>query len=264
MKISVFGLGEASSLISADLAAKGESVVGFDPARVPTPQGVARVDDPAQAVQGADVVIAITQGSEAIVAIRQALNDIPTNALYADFSSNSPRVKVTLADIAAGRSLDFVDIALMGTVPGKGIRTPALASGGGVKRFVAAFSELGMPVTEVSETAGEAATRKLLRSIMVKGLAGCLIEAMRAAEKAGCAEWLWNNLATEIATADESLLTRLVHGSTIHAARRLHEMEASLAMLEELGVDDVMTQGTVENLRRIPRQGLPWIPELED
>ncbi len=264
MKITVFGLGEAGSLISADLASAGAFVIGYDPAKVATPQGVNRVDTPIEAVSGTDAVIAITQGSEAIGAIKQALAEIPTNAFYADFSSNSPQTKMILADMATSRALDFIDIALMGTVPGKGLGTPALASGSGVKRFVKSFSNLGMPVSEVSEVAGDAAMRKLLRSIMMKGLAGCVIEAMRAAEKAGCADWLWGNLADEITKADERLLSRLVRGSGTHAVRRLHEMEAALAMLKELGVDDVITQGTVENLRRTPQQGLPRIPVLPD
>ena len=264
MRIAVFGLGEAGSLVSADLAGTGVSTRGYDPADLVTPKGVTRTDSPGEAVVDADVVIALTQGSQAFVAIQQALEEIPSTALYADFSSSSPGTKKRLAEIAAARGLVFADIALLGTVPGNGIRTPALAAGSGADRFVNTFATLGMPVSRVSNQAGDAAMRKLLRSVMMKGLAGCVIEAMRAAEKAGCAQWLWDNLAHEITHADERLLSRLVRGSGTHAIRRLHEMEASLAMLKELGVDHVMTQATVENLRRIPEQGLPDIPVLPD
>lgn len=264
MKIAVFGLGEAGSLISADLVAAGVTVSGYDPADVNTPIGVNRVAYPTETVLGADAVIALTQGAEAIGAIEQALQEIPSKALYADFSSNSPGIKQQLAAIAAQRGLDFSDIALLGTVPGKGLSTPALASGTGAGRFVALFTPLGMQVDKISDVAGEAAMRKLLRSVMMKGLAGCVIEAMRAAEKAGCQEWLWRNLADEITRADERLLSRLVRGSGTHAARRLHEMEASLVMLQEFGIDHAMTTGTVENLRRIPQIGLPKIPLLPD
>ena len=264
MKITVFGLGEAGSLISADLAAAGVNIVGYDPADVETPKGVVRVDSPAKSVVNANAVIALTQGSEAMGAIEQALDDIPETALYADFSSSSPGTKQQLAAIAAGRGIKFADIALLGTVPGKGLRTPALASGTGATTFVDIFSTLGMPVDSISETAGDAATRKLLRSVMMKGLAGCVIEAMRAAERAGCANWLWENLADEITRADDRLLSRLVRGSGQHAVRRLHEMEASKAMLEEFGIEPLFTNATVENLRRIPIEGLPHIPVLPD
>ena len=264
MRIGVFGLGEAGSLIAADLAAAGQEVTGFDPADVATPAGVTRVADPVAAVANAEVVVALTAGADAKEALTQALDQIPLTALYADFSTNTSQAKQDLANLARGRGFEFVDIALMSTVPGKGLRTPALASGSGAARFVQIFSPLGMPVTAVSEQAGDAATRKLLRSVVMKGLAGTVIEAMRGAEQAGCAEWLWSNLADEITRADAALLSRLVRGTQIHAVRRLHEMQASMALLEELAVEPLMTRGTVENLKNVPVEGIPDIPVLPD
>lgn len=264
MRIGVFGLGEAGSLIAADLAAAGVMTTSYDPAEVITPEGVKRVPDPAAAVADADIVIALTAGEDAMTAIKQALSQIPASALYADFSTNTAAAKKDMGEIAAGHGMAFVDIALMGTVPGKGLRTPALASGNGAARFVEIFSKLGMPVGRVSDVPGDAATRKLLRSVMMKGLAGAIIEAMRGAEKAGCSGWLWENLADEITRADEKLLARLVHGTEKHAKRRLHEMEASAALLKDLGIEPVITTGTVESLRRISDEGLPDIPLLPD
>ena len=115
----------------------------------------------------------------------------------------------------------------MSTVPGKGLRTPALAAGTGAAGFVRVFSALGMPVTMVSNNPGDAAIRKLLRSVAIKGLASVVIEAMRAAERTGCADWLWANLAEELTRADAAFLSRLVRGTGRHAVRRLHEMEAA-------------------------------------
>lgn len=264
MKIGVFGLGEAGSLISADIAAAGVETTGYDPADVDTPEKVIRVNDPASAVTGADVVIALTAAADAMEAIQQALDQIPGSALYADFSTNTVSAKKAMAALASRHGMAFVDIALMGTVPGKGLGTPALASGNGAARFVEMFGGLGMPVSSVGEIPGDAASRKLLRSIMMKGLAGSVIEAMRGAEKAGCSSWLWENLAEEISRADARLLSRLVRGTSLHASRRLHEMEASAALLDDLGVEPIMTRATVENLRRIPDEGLPDIPVLPD
>ena len=264
MKIAVFGLGEAGSLISADIAAAGIETTGYDPADLSTPEEVHRFDNPVDAVKDVDVVVALTAGNDAVTAIEQALDEIPKSALYADFSTNTVAAKKKLAAIADGHGMAFVDIALMGTVPGRGVRTPALAAGNGASRFVEIFAGLGMPVVKVNENPGDAAARKLLRSIMMKGLAGTVIEAMRGAEKAGCADWLWQNLAEEITRAGEALLSRLVRGTGLHAERRLHEMQASAAMLEELGIDPVMTRATVENLKRIPEEGLPGIPILPD
>ena len=264
MRITVFGLGEAGSRIAADLAQAGIGIQAYDPAPVLTPPGVERLDTPQAAVAGADLVIALTAGADAFTALRQALAQIPPGAGYADSSTNTATAKLELSGIAAERGLPFTDVALMSTVPGKGLRTPALASGPGAAEFVRVFSGLGMPVAMVSATPGDAATRKLLRSVVMKGIAGSVIEAMRAAEIAGCADWLWRNLAEEITRADEAFLSRLVRGTGQHASRRLHEMEASRDLLLQLGVEPVMTRATVENLRGVPEQGLPDITVLPD
>jgi 3-hydroxyisobutyrate dehydrogenase-like beta-hydroxyacid dehydrogenase len=247
--VTVFGLGEAGGLISGDLATAGLVVRGYDPKPVATQQGVIRCDDPRDAVKGSDIVIALTAAQDADGALEQAFDEIPASALYADFSTAGSDLKQRLATRCAQRNIPFTDIALMAIVPGNGLQTPALASGSGVNKFCEHFKALGMPVESIGERAGDAAARKLLRSVMMKGLAAVVVEAMEAAHKAGCAEWLWDNMVNEISKADEKLLPRLVQGTKIHALRRLHEMEASAAQIESLGVASTMTQSTVEVLR---------------
>lgn len=260
MRIGVFGLGEAGSLIAADLVQTGAQVKAYDPADVATPCGVVRYDTPSPVVVDANVVIALTAAADARRAMEQAFEDIPADSVYADFSTAAASLKRELAAVSAVRHIGFADVALLAVVPGNGIRTAALASGSGANRFVDTFQSLGMPVEFLSAEAGEAATRKLLRSVFMKGLAGVMIEALQAADEVGLSDWVWDNLTTEIAKADESLIRRLVIGTGLHAKRRLHEMEASAQLLQDLGVDPVMTRGTVENLRRVLDQGLPPIP----
>ena len=122
------------------------------------------------------------------------------------------------------------------------------------------MGRLDVPVEVIDGSAGEATTRKLLRSVTMKGLAAVVIEALRAAEAAGLSEWVWADLVAELTAADERLLIRLVEGTGVHAARRVHEMEACTAMLEALGVDPVMTRSTVEALRRVAVAGVPEVP----
>lgn len=260
-RIALFGLGEAGSLFAVDFIAAGIEVSAYDPAPVGTPQGVTRTPAPDEAVQAADLVIALTAGSDAMTALTQALNEIPKSALYADLSTASAGTKKTLARTANEAGLLFTDVALMGVVPGRGLYTPALASGSGAARYVELLEVLNVPVARVSDAPGDAATRKLLRSVMMKGLAALVIESMAAAEREGLSSWLWENLVNEIAAADKALLARLVRGSKTHAKRRLQEMEASAELLADLGQDPVMTRATVETLRRVLEEGIPEIPE---
>jgi 3-hydroxyisobutyrate dehydrogenase-like beta-hydroxyacid dehydrogenase len=154
----------------------------------------------------------------------------------------------------------FVDVALMTAVPGHGLRTPSFVSGSGAEWYAATLRPLGVPIEVVGERAGDASMRKLLRSVTMKGLAAIVIEALNAAERAGVAEWLWHDLVAEMESADAALLERLVHGTGVHARRRVHEMEASAALLTSLGVDPLMTRATIESLRRVAIEGVPDVP----
>ncbi len=259
--IAVFGLGEAGSLIAADLASAGTDVHSFDPAPVPTPPGVTRHDNPADAVGGAAFVLAITAAADAQVAIAQAWDRLRRGALYADLSTAPASLKQDLSDSANLRGLDFADVALMAPVPGSGLATPALASGSGARRYADLVNRLGGAVEVVSDEAGDAATRKLLRSVFIKGLTGVLIETLRAADAAGQGDWIRSHLAEVIDEADHALLDRLLSGTAGHAKRRSEEMEHAATLLRQSGIEPVMTNATTEILRHAHPENVPgWSP----
>ncbi|MGH9209697.1 MAG: DUF1932 domain-containing protein [Acidimicrobiales bacterium] len=250
-RFAVLGLGEAGASIAADLAQAGIQVHGYDPGDVATPAGIVRHDDPRAAVADADAVLAITAGSHAAAALDGVVEALTAGAIYADLSTGSPRAKRELAATVDGTKVGFVDVALMAPVVGRGIHTPALASGPGVEAFVALMRPLGMPVQAAGAEAGQAATRKLLRSVVMKGLAQLLIEALDAAEAAGLETETWDNLVTQLSSIDEALVRRLVVDTPRHAGRRLDEMEATIELLDELGVDPTMTRATAARLRGV-------------
>lgn len=255
--VAVFGLGEAGSLIARDLAAAGVAVRGFDPADVPTPEGIDRVADPTQAVPGVDLVMAVTAAADARTAMLQAWDGIGPSAIYADLATASPRLKVELAEVAASKGVPFVDVALMAPVPGRGMATPALACGTGSSSYAEMINHLGGSVEPIGETAGTAAARKLMRSIVIKGLAALLIESMELATARGDEDWVWNHLVDELESIDESFLRRLLAGTERHAGRRLHEMIAAEDLLGSEGLPSPMTEGVVVALRQIVEEGMP-------
>jgi 3-hydroxyisobutyrate dehydrogenase-like beta-hydroxyacid dehydrogenase len=262
MRITVFGLGEAGSRFAADLARAGADVRGFDPADVATPGGVERFDDPRTAVDGAELVMALTAAADAPRALAQALTSIARGVVYADLATGSASLKQSLAVSAAGQGVLFADVAMMAMVPPHGMHTPSLVSGDGAAGYRSMMRTFGVEVESISELAGDAATRKLLRSVFMKGLAAVVIEAVSAAAAAGQEEWLWSNLVDEVTAAGEPWLTRLVQGTGPHSLRRWHEMEASAQLLTELGIDPIMTRSTVQSLQRIVRDGLPELGTL--
>lgn len=259
LRLTVFGLGEAGALIASDLAEAGADVAGYDPATVPTPAGVRRYDDPISAVAGSNLIMAVTAAADAGTALHQAIDHIPTGTTYADLATASPEAKRRLADVAGSRGIPFADVALMAVVPGNGVHTPSLVSGSGGASYARLIEPLGGVVVQAGEEPGMAATRKLLRSVVMKGLAALIIEAMAAAQRAGQEEWFWDHLVDQITAADEALLRRLVGGTGNHAERRLREMEAAAQLVGELGIDPVMTSGTVTSLTHIEKEGLPHV-----
>jgi 3-hydroxyisobutyrate dehydrogenase-like beta-hydroxyacid dehydrogenase len=210
-----------------------------------------RHDDPREAARGADVVLAITAAAHAGTALTQALDAIPRGAIYADLATAPAALERRLGEIAAGAGLGFVDVALMSPVPGSGLATPALASGPAARAFAATMAPLGMPVEHAGDEPGAASTRKLLRSVVMKGLAALVIESLRAAEAAGLADETWHNLVGQLSAIDEALLRRLVTGTAQHAARRIEEMEATVELLTDLGVEPTMSRATAAHLQRV-------------
>lgn len=250
LTVAVLGLGEAGSAIAADLAAAGAVVRGFDPLDPAVP-GVVSCRDDANACVGCAVVVSLTCAHEAEGALAAALPAMPRDAIYADLNTASPGQKAALAALAETAGLGFADVALMAPVPGNGLRTPMLAAGPAAARFAALFTPLGASVDVLPGPPGTAAGRKLVRSVFYKGMAAAVTEALRAAEAAGCADWLRENIRHELASSSAATLDRLERGSVQHAVRRTDEMAAAAEMLAELGVPARIATASEHWLRQL-------------
>ena len=235
LRVAVLGLGEAGSEIARDLVAAGVDVRGYDPEGIAV-TGVAARGSEAEAVADADLVLSVNSSHDARTALENALPGMRAGTLWADLNTASPGLKVALAERAAAHGIPLVDVALMSPVPGKGLRTPMLVSGESAGRYAELLAGLGADVDVQPGPVGTAISRKLLRSVVYKGLAAAVVEALRGAEAAGCADWLRGHLAAELAGFDERTVDRLVEGTRAHARRRADEMAAATDQLQELGV----------------------------
>jgi 3-hydroxyisobutyrate dehydrogenase-like beta-hydroxyacid dehydrogenase len=211
-------------------------VRGFDPVR-PAPEGVEAAADAAAAAAGADVVVSVNAAAVALEVAETVAPVLEPGRLFADLNTAAPALKRAVATLIEARRARFADVALLRAVPDWGIGTPALVSGSGGADFAATFGHLGMPVIQVGAHAGDAAAAKLARSVFMKGLAASVGEALAAAERLGCEEWLRRDIEATLTGADARLLRRLIEGSRVHAARRVEEMAAAVAMLDELGIE---------------------------
>lgn len=246
--VAVLGLGEAGSAIAADLVAQGVETHGFDPEPSRVVAGVERSGSASDAVAQAEIVLSVNAQSVAVSVAQSVAASLGPAQLFADLNTTSAEVKREVAGAIASSGAAFVDVALLAPVPGLGLRTPCLVSGAGAERFAAVFGALGMPVEALSDVPGDAATRKLLRSVFMKGLAAAVIESLSAAELAGCEPWLRAQIASVI---DPSLIDRLVDGSKQHARRRIDEMDAAAAVVADLGLEPHVALAAAAVLRSL-------------
>ncbi|WP_427918979.1 DUF1932 domain-containing protein [Streptomyces sp. cg40] len=263
-RVAVLGLGEAGGAIAADLVAAGARVRGYDP-KAPAPPGAVDTGSEAEAARGSDLVLSVNSASAAVDALRAGLSAAAPGCLWADLNTAAPGVKRRLGVIAGEAGIEFVDVSLMATVPGNGLRTPMLVSGPGARRYADLLRPLGARTDVLDGPAGLAAERKLLRSVFYKGLAAAVVEALEAAGAAGCEEWLRQIVADELTRASAATLDRLVEGSHRHAVRRTVEMQAAADMLDDLGVPPLVSTASRDLLRRLAqsppeRDGLSSFP----
>jgi 3-hydroxyisobutyrate dehydrogenase-like beta-hydroxyacid dehydrogenase len=252
-RIAVLGLGEAGAAIAEDLARAGGDVRGFDP-KVDAPPGVEPRDSDADAARDADVVLSVNSARDAMDALVQAMPALRRGTLWADLNTASPGAKADLAETAGRVGVEVADVALMAPVPGRGMHTPMVASGPGARRYAHELATFGLLVEVLDGPAGVAISRKLLRSVFLKGLAAALIEALDGARAAGCEGWLIENVSRELAEFGPAAVERLVAGTHKHARRRADEMDAAAQQLSELGVEPRIALATRDALRAITRR----------
>lgn len=253
--VALVGLGEAGRLIGQGLASAGAVVRGYDPFVGHAIADIEQSRDLATVLRGADVVISCVGASAARNVAHEVFTTAEYPAVYADFNTLSPRDKRLVAADASGSPLLFADVAVMAPVPRDGHRTPLTASGPGAGQFARLLEPFSARVEKVSDTPGDAASLKLIRSVFMKGLAALVLESLEAAEAIRASSSMRDQIAHELGGDGDALLERLVTGTQKHAERRLHEVLASAELLDDLGVSHPITDATVEHLRSLTTEG---------
>lgn len=252
-RIAVIGLGEAGSTYARGLGAAGATVRGYDYSatageRIPRPERSATLAD---ALADADVVLSLVWARTAAEAAAAAMPLLAPGAVYADLNTAARGVKERVATIGAAHGIPVADVAVLAPVSRAAERTPLLASGPGADRFADALRPFGVPVQTLPGPAGDAAERKLLRSVFMKGMAAVVIEALTAAREAGAEDWLREQMAAEFGPDGAATVDHLVQGTYRHAVRREREVRDALAALDADGRHADMTRAAVAWYERI-------------
>lgn len=253
--VTVIGLGEAGATYAAALHAAGHRVTGFDPVAPTTPAGVIRAASAAEASAGADIVLVMTGAAAARSVARECLPVLEEGSCYADFTSSSPQVMQELGQFAS--KAGFADVAILGPVSALGEKTPLMVSGPGAQAVADLLGPLGVDAEIAEGEPGAAMAHKLLRSVLMKGMASVVVEAVTAGRAAGLEEWIRAQIASQLAGDGQAVIDRFLTGTAKHAVRRSKEMQDTASYLGDLGVPAEMTTASAAALSRIALETEP-------
>lgn len=206
-------------------------------------------------IANVDIVVCSISANMAVTVAQQSVAALRQDQIYVDLNSAGPDTKVEVDRIISPHAT-FVDVAVMGTVPGNRHKVPMLAAGKGAKEFADYLNGFGAKVTVLEGPAGKASASKMFRSIFMKGYVMLLLEAVIAGRKFGLEDDVLASIRDTISGGDFlRQVNDMIARGVIHAERREHEMDEVIATLKSLDVDATMSVATKNKLAWCVSQG---------
>lgn len=201
-----------------------------------------------------EIVISAVTAAAARSVGEEAAAHLQPRHLYVDINSVSPAAKKAIGEAVAGSGASFVEAAVMSTVPPLGHGAPMLLCGPGAADFCARMTPLGMKLEVLPGPLGSAASIKMFRSVIIKGLEALMLECVLAAEQYGAASRVFDSVSASIPGIDWDRLANYMIGRTaLHAERRAHEMMEVAATLADIGIDPIMASATARRIESCTR-----------
>jgi 3-hydroxyisobutyrate dehydrogenase-like beta-hydroxyacid dehydrogenase len=268
LSIAFIGFGEAGQALAAGLIGAGAGpVAAYDilfpeAAGAPLRQaaadiGVAVCNDTADALRGADLVISAVVVDQTVIAAGAAAPHMAAGQIYMDINSTAPAMKREAAALIEAAGGDFVEAAVMGTVPPHGHRVPMLLAGARAAALAEQLGPFGMRLEVMAPEIGRASATKLIRSVFVKGLEAIFAETLEAAVAAGVDERVLASIQASFpGIAWTDLASYHLGRVALHARRRADEMYQAADTLADLGVAPIMAAAAAHRLERCAEAGL--------
>jgi 3-hydroxyisobutyrate dehydrogenase-like beta-hydroxyacid dehydrogenase len=211
----------------------------------------------AEALEGADVVVAAVPASAAAGVAHASTPHLRPQAVYVDPAPLSPAAKEALADSVAHVGAQYADVAVLGTVVVDRHRVPMLASGPGAARWAEAATAHGLRVSVLDGAPGRASLVKLLRSVYMKGRDALVLEMVLAARRHGVEDAVMASIGGPGEQVPfPELASRVLTSLAVYAERRAGELHAAAELVADAGVEPLVTVAGAERLRRLGALGL--------
>jgi 3-hydroxyisobutyrate dehydrogenase-like beta-hydroxyacid dehydrogenase len=266
-RLCFIGFGEAGQAIASGLREAGvENIAAWD-VLFPKAEGAqlrqageamgARLaTSAADAVASSDIIVSAVTAASSVEAAKSVAPYVTGNPYFLDVNSVSPGRKQESARVL-GNAARYVDVAILAPIHPKRHRTPLLLAGEHARAVLPVLiDELEMQGVIASDDVGAAAALKMIRSVMIKGIEALTAECFIAASRAGIADEVAASLKNNYPGVDwPKMVEYNLERMASHGIRRADEMEQSAITLTELGVEPLMTTGTVGRQRQLGELG---------
>lgn len=260
-RLALIGFGEAGSTF-AHAAGWGERAAAFDidtsRAAVMAECGLRPAATVAEAFAGAGLVLSLVTADQAERVARHYAPFLAPGTIWCDCNSVAPETKRQAARAVEAAGGRYVDVAVLAPVDPARLAVSLLIAGPAAHEAETVLRAASFTNTRVvGEEVGRASAVKMIRSVMVKGLEALTAEMMLGASAAGVTEEVLASLdaSEKLRPWAERVAYNLERMAT-HGLRRAVEMEESAKTLAALGVEPIMTAGTVLRQREQARKAI--------
>jgi len=276
-RIGIIGYGEAGRAFGAGLKAHGADVSAYDilfstPAGDQLRQnaeedGVFACDLQGVAIRDRELILSLVPADAARAAAQEAARHLTDRQTFIDMNSVSPREKKLGAGLVAAAGARYVEATIMAPVSNAGVATEVLLAGPEATEAQAALANHGMNVAVVSDQYGAAATVKLCRSVVIKGIEAILIESMLAAHRFGADRAVLASLQKSDPEIDWTAKASYVFERVLHhGRRRAAEMRFAGQAVADAGYPPLMSEAIAAVQDRVADlvDADPGLTETED
>jgi 3-hydroxyisobutyrate dehydrogenase-like beta-hydroxyacid dehydrogenase len=209
-----------------------------------------------EVVRKADVIFSLVTPEACVAVAREVAPHLKPGQIYLDLTSSFPDDMKVIAALVEPTGAKFTDGAMMGPLPIYRHKVLIYVAGPHAQEAARTLNQLGMNLQPVGKEPGQASAIKLILSISTKGLGALLVEMLLAAHHYEVEEPVLSALNQFFIMGLEALVNRSVGSNAVHAGRRVREMESSVRLLQNLGIDPIMTKATAQRLRWSASLGL--------
>lgn len=256
--VAIIGYGEVGKIFAEKMIALGyrlrcsdillnDTKAGPEMREHAAAAGVTACASVAEALAGADIVISAVTASSSLAVAEEAARHLRAGQFFLDLNSASPSTKQKSGAAIEAAGGDYVEAAVMGSVPPYGIRVPIILGGKKRAALMALLPADKMQMQAGVDEIGVASAVKMCRSIMIKGIEALTVECLLTARRYGVEERVLDSLDETFPHMDwqkqgDYLVSRVVQ----HGRRRAAEMREVARTVEEVGLTPLLAAPTAE------------------